>query len=527
MVLTSWAVASVAAWLVFPYFALMAAILFAPAGRPWRKEGRSEEEESGTRQVSGEELVAERAGTEVAGAIVGGATAVAEVVIEPPGASAADLESEAEAETDPRAVKTRRGKGRVRKLKAAAASPGAAASWIQIGPGKFVRVENPGSPAVAESPSSEGRRDDEDQGEAGTVPEPALAPEESAAPAPDPTHVEGNLEGADGPDRAAGPEEVGAVDAALETPGDSLAAAHGGRDEDGDGDGSAPCEPILAVVDVCDAETRDAAVQAFEAIGETTVVEEVSDEAPGRDAPLEDDLSTDAVVVVEVAGDNGIAPDAFADVPPAMTMTMTEIVTEEAPNRDLTEENPEPATVSERPGRPTVGPVLAPWRGLRGRIGLATRSKARIRSGRDAASPGRHVHVRSSRKVRVRPDLKRLSQRGAVRPRQICRTFPPRSPPALAGRWRAVQGHGDGPGPGRSLRQQPGGWPDRIIPVLVECPARQGRLQEPPPARSNFPEDTSAGSSPYIAGAVSAARDGYNVTVTAVRPFTPDGPGPG
>src|SRR4051812_11872085 len=46
MVLTSWAVASVAVWLVVPYFALMVAILFAPAGRFWGKVGRSEGSEA-------------------------------------------------------------------------------------------------------------------------------------------------------------------------------------------------------------------------------------------------------------------------------------------------------------------------------------------------------------------------------------------------------------------------------------------------------------------------------------------------
>ena len=60
MVLTSLAVASVSVWLLLPYFALMALILFTPAGRGEREVGCAGESEAGS--VGGEELADERAG---------------------------------------------------------------------------------------------------------------------------------------------------------------------------------------------------------------------------------------------------------------------------------------------------------------------------------------------------------------------------------------------------------------------------------------------------------------------------------
>ena len=160
MVLTSLAVASVSVWLVLPYLALMALILFTPPGR--RERG----EDHGARSrrqgpVGGEELADDRAEAGVEDGAVDRASAdpaaETELVVEPAEATASDSE--------PRAVKTRRGKGRMRKAKAVAESPGATATWIQIGPGKFVRVENPGPPVAAASPSSEGEVPGEDEGE--------------------------------------------------------------------------------------------------------------------------------------------------------------------------------------------------------------------------------------------------------------------------------------------------------------------------------------------------------------------------
>ena len=151
MVLTSLAVASVSVWLVLPYFALMALILFTPAGRGEREVGCA----SG---VGGRVRRRRRIrrssglwpGSKMSLSTVNGASR------RPRPSLWSSLPRRLLPTPSLRAVKTKRGKGRMRKAKAVAESPGATATWIQIGPGKFVRVENPGSPVAAAFPSSEG-----------------------------------------------------------------------------------------------------------------------------------------------------------------------------------------------------------------------------------------------------------------------------------------------------------------------------------------------------------------------------------
>src|SRR5262249_50814516 len=137
IVLTSLAVASVSAWLVLPYLALMALLVFAPSGQ--RERGKVDESttelETATRV---EEEVVDPAPADLP--VADGTTSATEVPSSSP---------------EPRAVKTKRGKGRMRKAKVVAESPGATATWIQTGPGKFVRVESP-CPAVAASSSPSG-----------------------------------------------------------------------------------------------------------------------------------------------------------------------------------------------------------------------------------------------------------------------------------------------------------------------------------------------------------------------------------
>ena len=106
----------------------------------------------------------------------GDPTAGTELVVEPAEAAASDSES--------RAVKTKRGKGRMRKSKAVAESLGATATWIQIGPGKFVRAENPGPTVAAAFSSSEGEVPGEHEGEpTGSLP-PSSGTAEGPADAP-------------------------------------------------------------------------------------------------------------------------------------------------------------------------------------------------------------------------------------------------------------------------------------------------------------------------------------------------------
>jgi hypothetical protein len=247
MALTSLAVASVSVWLVFPYFALMALILFAPAGRGARGKGRTEKSEAGS--VGGEELAVERTEAWVEDESVnrewGEPAAATQLVVEPAEATASDTES--------RAVKTKRGKGRMRKARAVAESPGATATWIQIGPGKFVRVETPDPPVAAAFPAVEGEV-------------PGETEDEPTAGEPVSTDVGGDPELKPGPEHDAGPEE-------------EIVAGE-----------------VLATDLGMDADLED-------------------DPGTAADAARDNGITPDAFA--ETTGDNGIAPDAFVDVPPA------------------------------------------------------------------------------------------------------------------------------------------------------------------------------------------------------------------
>jgi hypothetical protein len=226
----------------------------------------------------------------------------------------------------------------MRKAKAVAESPGATATWIQIGPGKFVRVESPGSVVDAPSASPQGNGGSDAPLVEAEAPLPLLVEETTVA--------------------AAIPADILELESDSET------------DQD-------------------------------------TVV----------DAARDNGIAPDAFAVT--TEDNGIAPDAFVAVPPA------EIEPDDALPPDV-DASPIAAAAFSRPTfREPLGILPRSWCGRLPRNGRATTR----RMGRVAVSSGRFV--RPGRRTRVSPPLRRPARRGAVRSRQSCRTFPPRSPPCL------------------------------------------------------------------------------------------------
>ena len=526
LILTSIAVASVSAWLVAPYLALMAVILFTPPGR--REGGGDRGEESEARSSPGASNANDRPGARNEDKAVAHASADPATVAES-GIVSAEVPSP---DPDPPAAKARRGKGRGRKAKAVAETPGANATataiWIQIGPGKFVRAESPGPTVAAASPTSEGEPSGSLPPSPGTVDgpsdapllpplpeaetgsaiaaegpvEPGGEPETPAVPAPDgeamaTKHDEDHLGNAPWPELTAA-----AVDAAFEShrdapafegaptefvaplsgtgassagtspfpPGDGGSEAVSTAEESstpGEGseawDGAAPdnltvmptatmqagdhpehaCEPehaaepsgVALLGSYPDAPTpldveydpgerevevenaaesaRDARDQALEEIAGVLVAEEVDAGPTGMEATS--DHGPDGVG----QGDNGIAPDAPGPILSA--------VIEDASTRDRGEDANAPDAPSERPNRPSVGTLLASLRGSWPHVGPANATRSRP----FARSSGRGD--RSARRVRVSsPALRNPSRRGPGRSHLACRTFPPRSPPALA-----------------------------------------------------------------------------------------------
>lgn len=448
MVLTSLAVASVSVWLLLPYFALMALILFTPAGQGEREMGCARESEAGS--AASEELADERAEAWVEDESVSrewsDPAAGTELVVEPAEAAASDSES--------RAVKTKRGKGRMRKAKAVAESPGATATWIQIGPGKFVRVENPSPTVAAAFPSSEGEVPGEHEGEpTGSLPPSSGTPEgpadtpltldhDSAAEAPVGSEAAFELSEED---KAVPGEPTTDASIAMDAGGDSAQAPGSEHQAESTSPGvveleshpAADASPLADVSVECGASAvesevevaRDAEGQELPGVGE----ELVGGEIPATDLGMDADLGYDPGSVADAArdngiapeafaettGDNGIAPDAFVDVPP------TGIEAEDALPPDRGENPTAPGDFSGPLHRSTIGTLRAFWR----RRPPHSRRATEGRSGPGTASTRRLV--RSGRKIRVSPSLRRPSRRATGWSRQTCRPFPPRSPPLV------------------------------------------------------------------------------------------------
>ncbi|AGA28013.1 hypothetical protein [Singulisphaera acidiphila] len=143
MVLTSLALAfTVSVWLVPPYFILMVWIL-APAQGP--RDHVPAPLAPGSQRVSDDESESLLEPSELEIGLRSQAETV--VLASSPSETAADLDGGND--PDPVMVKTKRGRGRGRKAKGGpVVEPTVApATWIQVGPGKFVRVEGPSTNA--------------------------------------------------------------------------------------------------------------------------------------------------------------------------------------------------------------------------------------------------------------------------------------------------------------------------------------------------------------------------------------------
>jgi hypothetical protein len=146
MVSTSLAVAwLVSAWLVPPYLALMAAILFAPSGR------RNEAAETRPDFRPGEDLAKGEPGA-FRDVVLSSMEPAAPV--DPSLALAPSESSVALSRASPVKAGRGKGRGRIKKAKGVVEPAATDATWIRIGPGKFVRADTPRSAAPIPEPSS-------------------------------------------------------------------------------------------------------------------------------------------------------------------------------------------------------------------------------------------------------------------------------------------------------------------------------------------------------------------------------------
>ena len=123
---TSWAVAEwVSGWLVLPYLLLMAWLLNPSPGRP--QGGQASEKSGSSKTLRPARPAGETDGPDLDSDATG---------------SSEGTDEELEPGQGAKGPRARRGKGRVKKVRAVPDLPEAA--WIQVAPGKFVRVESPG-----------------------------------------------------------------------------------------------------------------------------------------------------------------------------------------------------------------------------------------------------------------------------------------------------------------------------------------------------------------------------------------------
>jgi hypothetical protein len=371
MVGTSWAIASSASiWLVPPYLILMAWLLFPHSvGRPSGALDESGPNES-------DSLPPAKAGE------------ASDALLENP-ALAGSVDDGSEPATSPTPPKARKGKGRGKKVKPVIEP--IEATWVQVAPGKFVRVEaseasNPAGPhsslgdsaEVDATPQPSDRAETEPVESESTTAEVITEEPESPGIFEGPSAVDGNA-----------PQDEGLLEATESARLDPLAEAVDDRIE---------AEPVVGGLE--DEGERSSLSEAFEPSGSPDLTDVAPEAEEEWEEPLEEADPTETTVDETDFDDAGPFVGDDPHEPDASLGGTDELKTRSTP--------------------------CWPWR-------LAPR--ALNRGGHPSRMTGRPSPVR--RPVRSsgptpRPcKPRRLGRREPIRPRRITRAFPPRSPPAM------------------------------------------------------------------------------------------------
>ncbi len=474
MVSTSLAVASVSLWLVPPYFILMTWLLY-----PGQDRRATASVEPGT-EPAVESATAER--PEPNDVEIDLRSSAESDLLVPPLSADSDVRQEAAPEPAP--VKTKRGKGRGRKAKGAVVvEPPAGATWIRVGPGKFVRADGP-SPTESSLATPEGvpiaptLSDDtalpsELASDApllveAHVPAEILIPEVIEAPAED--FAEGFTESPAGlfedggapveSFEKASAELVESLPEEISEPVEDLSEVAGELEENLSETIAEPPvfdeteaeafeqpswdEPPASLVDeVLPPSTMEEEVEGTSDVDLPPTFESHHDDRSAEDAnhgmwldsnpgegtvedvedaadTVDDFTAYDEVEAPEIdeqdvaTRDQDIASEAFEDAP---------AFDEEAHTfEEVDEDRLEPEASPSLSSRSSFTLSPASWRGVGSHV------EAMAGWAPSDASSGRLS--RSGRQVRIAPGFRRHSKRSLGRFRQVCRTFPPRSPPA-------------------------------------------------------------------------------------------------
>jgi hypothetical protein len=400
---TSWAIAECASiWLVPPYLLLMAWLLFPSTSRASGSADQLEQGTSDSPQPSqaveaSDRSEALRDDPASAGSVVDG--------LEPAGTSSP--------------TKPRRGKGRSKKAKPPVVEL-PEATWIQVAPGKFVRVEvseasNPAGPhgspsgpveSDAPPPLSDREESDERQND-----EPTRLVESGSSPLAEESVEAGSAGSFEGPSAVDGnaPQAEGSIEATdsgwLEP---STAAS----------DDQAEAEPSALLAE--DADEPSTMSEAFEPAGSPPLTDVRIEEPNEWGEPLAEADPTETPVDEADFDDAGPSSEDLTHELNASTV-------------DTDESETEPTTGS------STGSHRWPERLARrvmNRGGHPSRTLGR--------TPTSRRPVRSSGPTRRPTSSRRQGRREPGRPRRITRAFPPRSPPFGSSRWSVVSGQWSG-----------------------------------------------------------------------------------
>ena len=460
---TCWVVADLASvWLVPPYLGAVALILW-PSPRAIRRRGGAPWSDAAAvaharstdpDRAFEDDLAAGGLADGANSAALPGATGSAAG-----GATASDSDGDAGPATA--TAKAKRGRGRPRKATRPSAEPieVVEATWVEVGPGKFVRAEGPSVGGLvaglhlAVEPATVAPTEPDPSAAEGATPAAAEAEPTGSAPAVDPEALPGlgfifrYHPAASPPPSVTADPPVEVAPSSRESPAPSADAPASLAAESWTRPAAVPLAAEFVPEPAPAAATADGIAPQVAGSDEWVADDEPTDEdaAPAPDLDLAGDAGWPATEPVEQPCPPEFDPWDAADEPAADFLEPTDafdpglsarwaaadaaepVMIDEAPSRDLTPDD----EVEDQEEVDGIPPVPTASRSSRRTQAFRPRRAGLSRGSRPSVPLGRSG--RPDRSARRPTDPRRPPGRRAGRPRQITRTSPPRSPPAT--RW--------------------------------------------------------------------------------------------
>ncbi len=464
---TCWVVADLASvWLVPPYLGAVVLILWPSPQAIRRRGGASGIDSPTTAHARSTDPDCSAADNQAAGGLADGGNSAAL-----PGASgsaaggatAPDSDGDAgpATATATATARAKRGRGRPRKASKPSAEPieVVEATWVEVGPGKFVRGEGPSvggpvaGPHLAVEPAAAAPTEPDPSVAEGATPALAEAEPTGSAPAVDPEALPGlgfifrYHPAASPPPSVTADPPVEVAPSSWESPTRSDDAPASLAAESWIRPAAVPLAAEFVPEPAAAAATADGIAPQVAGSEEWVAADEPTDEdaAPAPDLDLAGDADWPSTEPVEQPCSSEFDPWDASDEPAADFPEPTDafapgltahwdaadaaepVAPDEASRQDFTPDD----EVEDQDAVDGLPPVPAASRSWRQTQAFRPRRAGPSRGSRRSVPPGRSG--RPDRSARRPTDPRRPPGRRAGRPRQITRTSPPRSPPTT--RW--------------------------------------------------------------------------------------------